>query len=109
MIIASELQALLGVDVMPIFEILFGQMAASCATMAAALRDAACGNQVTSHAALMASMHEKQITQCLALVFCVLQPSTMHKLSCSFYCCESALSYTAMGEQFWKLFTLGVL
>lgn len=45
-VLASELRHLLDVDVIPIFELLFAQMAASCANMAVALKDAAEGKQV---------------------------------------------------------------
>ena len=43
---ASEIRHLLEVDVMPIFGLLFAQMAASCANMANALKDAADGKKV---------------------------------------------------------------
>ncbi len=46
MVIASELRHLLGVDIVPIFALLFAQMAASCVSMSVALRDAADGKQV---------------------------------------------------------------
>ena len=51
---SEELRRLLGADVMPLFRLLFAQMAASCAALAAALREAASGKQVpaapSSHA-----------------------------------------------------------
>ena len=43
---SEELRRLLGADVMPLFRLLFAQMAASCAALAAALREAASGKQV---------------------------------------------------------------
>lgn len=43
---SEELRRLLGADVMPLFRLLFAQMAASCATLASALREAASGKQV---------------------------------------------------------------
>lgn len=45
-VVASELRQLLGVDILPIFAVLFAQMAASCVSMSVALRDAADGKQV---------------------------------------------------------------
>ena len=39
---------MLGADVMPLFRLLFAQMAASCATLAFALREAASGQQVSA-------------------------------------------------------------
>lgn len=45
---SSELQEMLGADVMPLFRLLFAQMAASCAALACALREAASGKRVRS-------------------------------------------------------------
>lgn len=39
---------MLGADVMPLFRLLFAQMAASCAALAVALQEAASGKQVTA-------------------------------------------------------------
>jgi hypothetical protein len=43
---SKELREMLGADVMPLFRLLFAQMAASCAVLAFALREAASGKQV---------------------------------------------------------------
>lgn len=53
-VVASELRHLLGVDILPIFALLFAQMAASCVSMSVALRDAADGKQVCP---LLHSLH----------------------------------------------------
>jgi hypothetical protein len=41
-----ELHELLGCDVVPLFKVLFAQMAAACASIAAALHDACMGRRV---------------------------------------------------------------
>ena len=43
---SSALQEMLGADVMPLFRLLFAQMAASCAALAFALSEAASGKRV---------------------------------------------------------------
>lgn len=43
---SGQLRELLGTDVMPLFRLLFAQMAASCAALADALNEAARGQQV---------------------------------------------------------------
>ncbi len=45
---SSELREMLGADVMPLFRLLFAQMAASCAALAFALREAASGKRVSN-------------------------------------------------------------
>ncbi|BDA49627.1 hypothetical protein COCOBI_14-2470 [Coccomyxa sp. Obi] len=52
-VVATEIRHLLGVEVMPIFGLLFAQMAASCANMANALKDAADGKQKQAHMRLL--------------------------------------------------------
>ena len=44
---SGELREMLGADVMPLFRLLFAQMAASCAALASALREAARGKRVS--------------------------------------------------------------
>ena len=44
---SGELREMLGADVMPLFRLLFAQMAASCAALAFALREAASGKRVS--------------------------------------------------------------
>lgn len=44
---SRELEELLGADIMPLFRLLFSQMAASCAALAFALDAAASGKRVT--------------------------------------------------------------
>ena len=44
---SEELRELLGADVMPLFRLLFAQMAASCAALASALQEAASGKRVS--------------------------------------------------------------
>jgi hypothetical protein len=43
---SEKLQVLLGKDLMPLFRLILAQMAASCAAMAGALKDASAGRQV---------------------------------------------------------------
>ncbi len=46
---AHELRELLGCDVVPLFKVLFGQMVATCASIATALKGASSGRRVSEH------------------------------------------------------------